>query len=292
MMKSISVIIPTFNDNVGVRECLQAVAQQSYSKEFIEVIVVDNGSTPPLRVKSHYPFNLRVVRCLTPGSYAARNAGSAIARGEVLAFTDADCSPHADWLRSGVQGIVEGEGKWVLGGDVLFLEAQIPLSTVALYQCTTGFGQEGNVREKGFAATANLFCTREQFERTGPFDERLLSGGDREWTWRATTLGFLVRFQPDAVVYTRPRATLSSAIRQARRVAAGRMMLRELQLDHIGQQAVAKQRTAWESVYWILTRPSLSGSERIRVLCVALLIRGVSIFERLRLEVGVRPERR
>lgn len=287
----VSVIIPVFNDVDGIARTLEGLCRQSWPMDSIEVIVVDNGSEQPVSLSAKYPFPVHVIRCETPGSYAARNAGATMSKGEVLVFTDADCIPCEAWLERGVASLIAGEGKWAVGGEVLFSPIESP-SAVALYQMTTGFGQEGNVREKGFSATANLFCTRAQFDKVGPFDERLLSGGDREWAWRASTRHISINYQPDAIVYTEPRRTLKGAIRQARRVVAGRGGLRKLGVAHIGDAAVAKQRSALESVRWILDQRELSLWNRTRILAVAILIRGAAGVESLRLALGASPERR
>lgn len=286
-----SVIIPVFNDMAGIARTLEGLSQQSWPLDSIEVIVVDNGSEQPVELGTDYPFDVQVVRCETPGSYAARNAGAVVAKGEVFAFTDADCIPCEHWLERGIALLSEGKGEWAVGGDVVFTSIDSP-SSVARYQMAMGFGQEGNIREKGFSATANLFCTKAQFEEVGPFDQRLLSGGDREWAWRASTRQIGMNYQPSAIVYTAPRSTLRGAIRQARRVVAGRAGLRKLGLTHIGEAAVAKQRTAWESVRWILANRELGVWDRLRVLWVAAVIRGAAGIESVRLALGTRAERR
>lgn len=285
-----SVIIPAFNDQAGVNRCLQGLAAQTWPQDALEVVIVDNGSSPPLAIERDHPFTVRLIRCATPGSYAARNAGVKVAAGSVLAFLDADCWPDPDWLAQGIRSLGEGAGRAVVGGEVVISKPHEP-TAVALYQWVMGFGQESNVREKRFSATANLFCTRAQFDAVGPFDERLLSGGDREWCWRAIAHAHEVCYAPDAIIRTAPRSSLRGAIRQARRVAAGRRGLRALELTHQGHAALAKQRSAWQSVKWILSNRQLGMWDRLRVLWVATLIRGAAAVERFRLALGARAER-
>lgn len=288
---TVSVVIPVFNDAAGVLRCLRGLAAQSYPASCIEVVVVDNGSTSRLSIDEEFPFGLSVIHCEERGSYAARNAGVIAASGSLLAFIDADCWPDADWLRSGIDALTAKGDSRVVGGDVRFAMPDRP-SAVALYQLATGFGQEGNVRDKGFSATANLFCTRRQFDSVGMFDTRLLSGGDREWCWRAGVLGLSIHYEARAVVHTLPRGTLRGAMRQARRVVAGRSMLRGLGLTHVGEQALRKARPPLGSAIWILTRSGLRVRDRLRVLGVAVLIHAAAMIERVRLAVGAEPERR
>lgn len=287
----VSIIIPVFNDADGVTHCLRRIAAQTYPITNLEVIVVDNGSMPPLTLEENFPFHIHILQQEIPGSYAARNSGAAIARGALLAFIDADCWPDEDWLLHGIETLVAGHGNWVVGGEVSIMKPE-KRTSVALYQYTTGFGQESNIREKGFSATANLFCTRHQFEVIGPFETRLLSGGDREWCWRAKKFDIQVHYEYKAVVHTMPRSSVDGAIRQARRVAAGRISLEQLKLAHAGQQALAKKRSSWQSAAWILSRQELRPTERLRVLWVAIVIRMATAIEGLRLRFGSAAERR
>lgn len=289
--KLASIIIPVFNDEAGVARTLEGISRQSWPMVGIEVIVVDNGSDDPIRLRTAHPFPVRVIRCEIPGSYAARNAGAAVAKGGVFAFTDADCIPCEHWLERGIASLITGEGQWAVGGEVLFTPIESPTG-VALYQIAMGFGQERNIRDKGFSATANLLCTREQFESVGQFDERLLSGGDREWAWRANARQIAIKFQSDAIVHTAPRSTLRGAIRQARRVTAGRAGIRKLGLAHMGDSAVTKQRSSLQSVARILADESLGDWDKIRVLNAAILIRVATALERFRLALGAQAERR
>ncbi|MGZ5476756.1 MAG: glycosyltransferase family 2 protein [Thermoanaerobaculia bacterium] len=88
-MKTISVIIPTYNYASYVREAIDSAMEQSYPA--LEIIVVDDGSTDATaQVLSGYGDRIRVLRQKNQGVAAARNAGIAAARGDYLAFLDSD----------------------------------------------------------------------------------------------------------------------------------------------------------------------------------------------------------
>ena len=285
----VSVVIPVFNDEAGTKICLAALAVQTYPR--FEVIVVDNGSHPPIQLPlDSYSFKVRVVICHVPGSYAARNAGVGAAGGDILAFTDADCVPAPGWIENAVEALLSAEHV-VVGGQVLFAPPAVG-SGAELYQYATGFQQRENIEVKQFSATANLFCTRAQFAATGPFDERLLSCGDREWAWRAARHGYRFVYVENARVTTPPRTSLRSAIRQARRVEAGRMQLRILGLDHAGRSAAQPHRAGWQVVRWIMNRPTLSIFKRLRILAAAIAIKTATLVEGMRIRLGGSPERR
>lgn len=287
----VSIIIPAFNDQAGLSACLHAIAGQSYPADAIEVIAVDNDSTPPLSLDGTQAASVQLIRCLTPGSYAARNAGVRAANGTILAFTDADCMPDPDWIRAGVMALESRGVDSIIGGEVKFMPPSTRTAT-ACYQLSVGFQQAENIKKRGFSATANLFCTRALFELVGPFNETLLSGGDREWAWRSRRAGHMVFFEPRAVVRTLPRTSFWSAIRQARRVAAGRYQLAKAKGDLASSDGLRPHRSSMESVSMLLRTPGLSVLERLRVIAVASAIKLVSVFERIRVRVGGAPERR
>lgn len=287
----VSVIVPVFNDRAGILRCLEAIATQSYPLGRIEVLVVDNGSVPPLTIEPTYPFRLSVLRCLTPGSYAARNSGARSASGEILAFIDADCWPDHDWLERGVGRLILAQNGIAVGGEVTFVPPS-RVTAVALYQLIGGFGQESRILERRFATTANLICRSYTYRHVGGFEERLLSGGDSEWSWRAQAAGVDLVFEPQSVVFTEPRTTLRGSIRQARRVAGGRLMLRRFKLGHLGATHIGRTRGLWQSIRWVLTHPELGIWDRFRVLGVAAVLRATSSIEAARLALGAAAERR
>lgn len=287
----ISVIIPVFQDASGLASCLQGLVRQTVPLDEFETIVVDNGSDPPIELPGVDLSRLTVLRCLTPGSYAARNAGALTAQGDILAFTDADCVPDPQWLEIGSRALEATDRDVIVGGEVKFIDPARP-TAVSLYQTITGFQQSENIAEKGFSATANIFCRRDTLQHIGPFSESLLSGGDREWAWRAARAGIPTIFEANSVVRTLPRMSLGGALRQARRVAAGRLHLRRFGLAEGRLESLHPHRGVAASFRWILSRRELSWRDRFAVLWVACIIKSVSIIESIRIRLGGGAERR
>ena len=52
--RTVSVIIPVFNDLAGLLRCLDGLERQTYPASKIQVVVVDNGSTPPISINGSY----------------------------------------------------------------------------------------------------------------------------------------------------------------------------------------------------------------------------------------------
>ena len=88
-MTVVSVVIPAFDAERTVGAAISSVLWQTYGD--LEVVVVDDGSGDATgAIASSFPEPVRVVRRENGGVAAARNLGIAEARGELIAFCDAD----------------------------------------------------------------------------------------------------------------------------------------------------------------------------------------------------------
>lgn len=294
MVPIVSIVIPVYQDQAGLDRCLKSISQQAgIQMAQIEAIVVDNGSKPRISILKALPFHVQLLVCDKKGAYAARNLGATAARGDDLVFIDADCWPDAHWLRGGLEILSSREETVIVGGGVRFERSLSPTS-VELYQILMGFGQERSIKELGFSATANLFVSRSFFKRVGDFNEGLLSGGDREWSWRAVRLGAEIYYAEKAFVWTKPRRTLRSAIVQARRVAGGRRVL-DMDRDvvrQVGLERIHPKGEVTGKLKKIFAGNDMSFRQRCRVFVVALVIRLFHDGEVIRLRMGGAPERR
>ena len=103
----VSIIVPVLNSPARVKQCIESSLSQTYPKDKYEIIIVDNGSTDnTIRVIEQYPVKILVEKDIqTP--YAARNKGIYHAQGEIIALTDANCSPQPDWIKEGITALQE-----------------------------------------------------------------------------------------------------------------------------------------------------------------------------------------
>lgn len=218
MSTALSVIVPVRDAAATLGDCLDGLAAQQLTGVDIEVIVVDNGSqdgTPQLA--REHPLQPRVIAESRPGSYAARNAGLAVAQGEAVAFTDGDCCPHPTWLASGLRALQTAD---LVAGRVRPRLSSAP-TRWERFDAGHHVDQRKYVEVLGFGATANLFVRRVVFDRVGVFDGTLRSGGDREFCNRATAAGFRLAYAGDAEVTHRSRRTAAETWRLHRRLGVG-----------------------------------------------------------------------
>lgn len=197
----ISVIVPVYDDEFRLKNCLSALELQTYDEALYEVIVVDNNSSAPLDdVVLAFP-HARLIVERKIGSYAARNSGIRISQGKALAFTDSDCIPSKVWLESGVKALTSIDNCGLVGGKVdLSFQDPINPTPVEIYDKKSAFPQKKYVMQNKFSVTANLFTFRSVFDSVGLFDEDLRSGGDQEWGKRVSQAGYKLIYSENAIV--------------------------------------------------------------------------------------------
>lgn len=177
MVTLASVVVPAFNAEKTLAECLNALCNQDCEDAY-EIIVVDDGSRDGTQMLAQ-SFDVRVLGQQNKGAGAARNAGVAVARGEWIAFTDADCVPSRSWLRSllaaGAQSSTSTAQCIGAGGRTLGLD-----STTDAAQFCDLIGSLDAQRHLShpkfpFAPSSNLMYRKSILEHAGGFDERYTS---------------------------------------------------------------------------------------------------------------------
>lgn len=281
----VSVIVPVYNDGRPLASCLAALEAQTYSRDGYEVIVVDNGSDEPIDpVVGRHPQARLVVEPI-PGSYAARNRGLADARGEIIAFTDADCVPAPDWIAAGVRRLQEHPECGAVAGRLrLTFRNPARPTGIDLYSSLTSKRQHVNV-EWGFGETANLFTWRGVFERVGSFDPRLRARGDVIWGRRLGAAGYRLVYAEE-VAADHPAPSFARFCHRVRRMAGGRFDVRR-DPESARFDIDADGATDPGQIRRIMARTGHLGRwERLRVLAVTLLVQMLVTAELARLQVG------
>ncbi len=213
----VSVIIPVFRDWQSLRLCLDGLSKQTYPTESFEIIVVNNNPG------SKYPFdlpeiNIKIIEEKRPGSYIARNTGILASGGEIIAFTDADCIPDTGWIKAGVECLQRSDAM-LAGGQIDFFFNKTP-SPAELLDVAEHMDNADTIAKHSCAVTANLFVRRSVFDKVGLFDPEAKSGGDIEFTQRASSKGCPIVYCKDAVV-DHPARNFRESLRKSFRVGKG-----------------------------------------------------------------------
>jgi glycosyltransferase involved in cell wall biosynthesis len=268
-MKFVSVIIPVFNDSERLKQCLQRLYVQSYPYSEYEVIVVDNNSTEKIySVCQQFP-NVQYIQESKQGSYAARNRGLAIAKGEIIAFTDSDCLPQISWIQEGVKALSSSDAA-IVAGHIEFYFSKAKPSIAEYVDSVTHLKQQRYATE-GFAATANLFTWARIFNRVGGFAE-VESLGDRQWGKRVSESGYTIIYSPDTVVW-HPARSGSSLLQKIRLQARHKAFSVKDILNHLCPCGVK----FWRSVWGDRNLPHLT--DKLQFAALIHFIRWINVYE-------------
>lgn len=198
-----SVIVPSYGRTESVEACLSALAELGDPAGGFEVVLVDDGNPAPLEPRlGHWGerLALRFVRRPHGGPAAARNAGLAVATGEIAAFTAADCLPRADWLTR-LAARFDGEpdtavGGWIENGlaDNLFSSAT-DLLIRYLYEYYNTPPDDAR-----FFTPNNLAFPARALRSEGGFRSSFRTGEDRELCHRWRMAGRRLAYAPEVVV--------------------------------------------------------------------------------------------
>jgi glycosyltransferase involved in cell wall biosynthesis len=287
----VSVIVPTFRDWEGLQGCLDALAAQSFDAGRFEILVASNNPTAEVPASLRLPGNARLVWQPKPGSYAARNAALAEARGGVLFFTDSDCRPEPDWIAAGLRRLAADPSVSRIAGRVVITPAGERWTPAEIYDRIFGLQQE-RYAGLGYAATANLVARRALFDAVGPFDESLYSSGDKEWNTRATAAGERIVFADEVRVRHQARGSYAEHARKRARVVGGKFAMQGRRRK-LSYRFPVKFLLPSASAFLRVWRESgLTATERLRVYGIHYRLRLVEFRTRLALAYTSGPLQR
>ncbi len=217
-----SVVVPHYEDLVRLDLCLSALSVQTLPRDRYEIIVADNMSPSGLdRVTAVVAGRARIVSAAEKGAGPARNAGVAAAVAPILAFTDADCVPERGWVEAGVAALASCD--FAGGAMRVSVDRSKPLTGAEAFELVFAFDNRRYVEDQAFSVTANLFCRRDVFDRTGPF--KVGVSEDVEWCQRAGGLGFRIGYAQGAVVAHPARDDWPALVKKWRRMSAEQFAL-------------------------------------------------------------------
>jgi glycosyltransferase involved in cell wall biosynthesis len=221
----VSVIVPVYNDSSGIGVTLSSLVAQTYPTRTHEILVVDNGSSDGTRdvihefAEEHSQVRLLVEDAIQ-SSYAARNRGIREARGDILAFIDADMWVEDSWLCEVVESLDVHDIPYI-GCDVEISVSDEGRSIVQRFIQRMLWDIEAFIQNDHFAPTACLVVRKELFEAVDLFDDRLISGGDMEFGQRIHQAGFKQRFEGGVTVYHPARSSVRGLLSKMFRVGRG-----------------------------------------------------------------------
>jgi len=208
----VSIIIPVKDRAGDLRNCLNSLAALDYPAERREIIVVDDGSSDATpQVARELGAVLVASGAVGGGPAAARNKGAAVARGEILAFIDSDCTASPRWLRELLPVFAEA-GTAAVGGWVDGMHQAAPLDRYEAVMSSLNLGRRAMTGGAGgdtfYLPSCNLLVRREAFAAAGGFRAELQVGEDVDLTWRLRDAGWSIVYLPRGSVCHAHRSRL------------------------------------------------------------------------------------
>lgn len=170
----VSVVIPARNEERMLPLALESVRRAVAAADVSAEIIVANDASTDRTAEIAAEHGARVVDVELHNIGAVRNAGAAVASGQVLVFLDADTQLPAEVLAAALREIdagAVGGGAGVAFDNITWLQRRL----AALF---TWYWQ----RWHGWAAGCFMFCRRADFEAMGGFDEQYFAAEERYFT--------------------------------------------------------------------------------------------------------------
>ncbi|MBI2415383.1 MAG: glycosyltransferase [Candidatus Kerfeldbacteria bacterium] len=283
----ISIIIPVYNDR-RISQCIAALERLHWPKTDYEIIVVDNASEPwlkPLVTATSARYSTEP----QPGSYRARNTGMRQARGEVLAFLDADCVAAPNWLQTITTALQQYDA--VLGLASGANQQKLAIVEQRLYeQIVAAFTAHLPLRR---IDTRNFAMRRTAYEKIGGFNETLLYGGDMEYGARLHQAGVPIGYSAAMIVQHDHPTDLPSLLKKRVRQNYGNMRILEIHhqpfIQQYFPQLLRYHRSWFNTILWYSLRSYAACTFPIAQVIITLLPLSLAFyFYKIQTAVAVR----
>ena len=204
----ISIIIPTFNEGKRLPSCLDSILHLNYLHENFEVIVIDNGSTDgTLEVAEKSGVLVLVDK--NKNVSGLRNLGARKAKGDILAFVDADCTVSEDWLgRASPYFVKEDVAAWGSPPSVPSGATWVQRTWYLVRK------KDQAVKEVDWLESMNLFVRRDQFLSIGGFNEDLVTCEDADFCFRIAKYGRIVSDSRISVIHLGEASTVKEFMKK------------------------------------------------------------------------------
>lgn len=241
---AIAVVVPSHERALRLRWLLNALEEQTLDRSQFEVVVCHDskGKETATLLRTH-PLAIAgtlQVTALAPGRNPPgrqRNVGWRAARAPLIAFTDDDCRPPADWLERALAAARANPGAIVQGATHPDPD-ELSLLHAAAHSRTQLIDPPGP-----WAQTCNIVYPRDVLERAGGFDEHLEGGEDADLAWRARSAGVSLVAAPNVLTFHAVEAqSLPAALRSSWR-------WRHLPAV-VGRHPQLRSATAFSGLFW------------------------------------------
>jgi glycosyltransferase involved in cell wall biosynthesis len=195
----VSIIVIVINFKNHIRRCLESLESLNYPRDRYEIVVVDGGSTDGTK-EICQEFDTKFIVTEWKNRGKARNIGVKNAKGEIIAFIDADCQAIDDWLIAHVKAH-NSELIGAVAGSIVDPHKSLSngFATATHVESFAEFDENSPRRFTYHFPNGNVSFKRHIFSKVGFFDE-IDAYEDFLLGRRITQMGFRILFVPAAKV--------------------------------------------------------------------------------------------
>ncbi len=218
---SFTIVIPTFNEQDNISNCISSILNQNYDKSLIEIIVVDGHSSDKtvdyIRNFQQRFSNISILENPIKKTPTSLNIGIKQAKGEVIVILGAHASLDPDFIYYNNKYLNEKNVK-VTGGTQINIGFDFIQNAIAIAMenpFAMGSAPYRWSKKEQFVDTVVYAAyKRELFDEIGYFEENFSISEDSELNWRIRKAGYNILFSPSIKSYYHPRKTIPKFIQQ------------------------------------------------------------------------------
>jgi cellulose synthase/poly-beta-1,6-N-acetylglucosamine synthase-like glycosyltransferase len=225
----VSLVIPAYNEEKEIANCLEAVMKQDYTGR-METFFVNDGSTDKTAdIISNYPVNLINLR-QNVGKAKALNIGIKCAKGDILIFSDSDSHMASDAISSLVKRFEECPDAHIVAGNVFIDDCGKKGKLLRYFQMIEyRIEQEINrflqsLKGQILVCPGPLFAVKRSVIDMVQFSDRTVVE-DSDFTIQALKSSARIVWAPNANVFTCPPTTLLKWYKQRKRWWYGNLQI-------------------------------------------------------------------
>jgi len=214
---SVAVVVCTRNGSARIAACVESLLASRHTID--EIVVVDDGSTDTTTdvVKGYAERGVKLLSIAPSGLSAARNHGAAATTAHWIAYTDDDCEVDEDWIAELLDAAALHT--WdAVGGPNITPESEgeaSPAKTIVDHAVGTASAVLLDDLRAEHLPGCNIMISRAAFHAVGGFRVNYQTAGDDvDICWQLLDAGFVLGYQPSAMVWHHRRTSICGYLKQ------------------------------------------------------------------------------
>lgn len=269
-----SFIIPTRNRPHQLHHCLLSLSRLDFDTNDYEVIVVDDGSQPPISKSQYTDIPIRhskIIHINHQGPAVARNQGAKIAQGQYLVFVDDDCEISASYLEN-LEHALQDHPSTLVGGRVINRLTNRPFSTASQVILNMAYRfYNPDPQSSRFLASNNMAVSRQMFLEAGAFNSGFhFASEDREFCDRWRFQGNKITYDSGIIVHHAHLLTFLKFCRQHFQYGRGAYLYQSIRKTR--KSGTIRQDMRFHTRFFTLLKPELASLPIDKALRVLLIL--------------------